>query len=157
MYSLDEVFLRSLECYISVYFPSCFASWEINTKITPWTQKQFVTIHLSLYDTSVIGAIIKIFQSKFESDIICKLVRNHEDNTNEIIYMHFPQIIIIEIHLFCKIRHGLNVWLYCTMLCLWHCMCYGHRQRPAIHATSNNGRPSYRPTSIRTCATSVMK
>ena len=44
MYSRDELFLLSLECYICVYFPRCFATQEINTKITlSWALKQFVT------------------------------------------------------------------------------------------------------------------
>ena len=34
MYSRDELFLHSLECYFGVYFPRCFATREINTKIT---------------------------------------------------------------------------------------------------------------------------
>ena len=32
MYSRDELFLRSLECYFGVYFPRCFATREINIK-----------------------------------------------------------------------------------------------------------------------------
>ena len=44
MYSRDELFLCSLECYFCVYFPRCFATREINTKITlSWALKQFVT------------------------------------------------------------------------------------------------------------------
>ena len=44
MYSRDELFLRSLECYFWIYFPRCFATREINTKITlSWPLKQFVT------------------------------------------------------------------------------------------------------------------
>ena len=42
MYSRDELFLRSLECYFGIYFPRCFATREINTKITfSWALKQF--------------------------------------------------------------------------------------------------------------------
>ena len=33
MYSRDELFLGSLECYFGIYFPRCFATREINTKI----------------------------------------------------------------------------------------------------------------------------
>ena len=33
MYSRDELFLRSRECYFGVYFPCCFATREINTKM----------------------------------------------------------------------------------------------------------------------------
>ena len=44
MYSCDEPFMRSLECYFGVYFPSCCATREINTKITlSWAHKQFAT------------------------------------------------------------------------------------------------------------------
>ena len=44
MYSREELFLRSLECYFGVYFPRCFATREKNTKITlSWALKQFVT------------------------------------------------------------------------------------------------------------------
>ena len=48
MYSSDELFQRSLEGYFGVYFPSCKATREINTKMTlEWTQKQFVTrVHI---------------------------------------------------------------------------------------------------------------
>ena len=43
MYSRGELFLRSLECYLDDYFPRCFATREINTKITlSWALKQFV-------------------------------------------------------------------------------------------------------------------
>ena len=45
MYSCEELFLRSLECYFDVYFPRCFATWEINTKITLlWALKEAVYI-----------------------------------------------------------------------------------------------------------------
>ena len=41
MYSIDERFQRSREDYFCVYFPSCEATREINTKITlEWAQKQ---------------------------------------------------------------------------------------------------------------------
>ena len=44
MYCRDELSLCSLECYFCVYFPRCFATREINTKITlSWALKQFVT------------------------------------------------------------------------------------------------------------------
>ena len=39
-----ELFLCSLECYLGVFFPRCFATRKINTKITfSWALKQFVT------------------------------------------------------------------------------------------------------------------
>ena len=44
MHSRDEPFLRSFECYFGIYFPRCFATREINTKITlSWALKRFVT------------------------------------------------------------------------------------------------------------------
>ena len=44
MYSRDEPFLCSLKCYFGIYFPRCFTTWEINTKITLlWALKRFVT------------------------------------------------------------------------------------------------------------------
>ena len=44
MYSRDEPFLRSLECYFGIYFPRCFATREIYNKIThSRALKQFVT------------------------------------------------------------------------------------------------------------------
>ena len=51
MYSRDELFQCSLECYFCVYFSRCFATWEINTKITlSWVLKQFVTrVHTLFY------------------------------------------------------------------------------------------------------------
>ena len=51
MYSTDEPFQRSQEGYSGVYFPSCEATREINTKITlEWAQKRFVTrVHTLFY------------------------------------------------------------------------------------------------------------
>ena len=51
MYLSDKLFQRSREGYFSVYFPSCEATREINTKITlEWAQKQFITrIHTSFH------------------------------------------------------------------------------------------------------------
>ena len=44
-----ELSLRSLACYFGVYCPRCFATREINTKITrEWSLKPFVTkVHTS--------------------------------------------------------------------------------------------------------------
>ena len=53
MYSRDKLFLRSLECYFAVNFPRCFATREINNKITlSWTLKQFVTRVHTLFSIS---------------------------------------------------------------------------------------------------------
>ena len=51
MYSSDKLFQRSREGYFGVYFPSCEATREINTKTTlEWAQKQFVTrVHTLFY------------------------------------------------------------------------------------------------------------
>ena len=51
MYSRGELFMRSREGYVGVYFPSCTATREINTKITlGWAHKQFVTrVHILSY------------------------------------------------------------------------------------------------------------
>ena len=51
MYSRGQLFMRSLECYFGVYFPSCAATREINTKITlEWAYKQFATrVHTLFY------------------------------------------------------------------------------------------------------------
>ena len=50
MYSSDEPFQRSREGYFGVYFPSCEATREINTKITlEWVQKRFVTRVYTLF------------------------------------------------------------------------------------------------------------
>ena len=51
MCSRNELFLRLLECYFGVYFPRCFTTREINTKITlSWALKQFVTrVHTLFY------------------------------------------------------------------------------------------------------------
>ena len=49
-YSSDELFLRSRDGYFGVYFPSCEATREINTKITlEWMHKQFVTWVYTLF------------------------------------------------------------------------------------------------------------
>ena len=45
MYSSDELFQHSREGYFGVYFPSCIANREINTKKTlEWAQKQLYDI-----------------------------------------------------------------------------------------------------------------
>ena len=45
------LFLHPFECYFRVYFPSCFATREINTKITlSWALKQlFTRVHSLFY------------------------------------------------------------------------------------------------------------
>ena len=62
------MFLRSFECYyFDVYFPHCFATREINTKIIlSWALKQFVTrVHklFSIY-TIVAGTVWTCTSSK---------------------------------------------------------------------------------------------
>ena len=53
MCSRNELFMRSLECYFGVYFPSCFANREINTKIKlSWALKKFVTRVHTLFSIS---------------------------------------------------------------------------------------------------------
>ena len=43
MYSSDKLFQHSWKGYVGVYFPSCKAMREMNTKITlQWAQKQIV-------------------------------------------------------------------------------------------------------------------
>ena len=51
MYLSEELFQHWREGYFGVYFPSCEATREINTKITlEWGQKQFVTrVHVLIY------------------------------------------------------------------------------------------------------------
>ena len=49
MYSCDQLFMHSLECYFGVLFPLLLTIREINTKIALlWVQKQFA-IHYSMY------------------------------------------------------------------------------------------------------------
>ena len=56
MHSRDEPFLRSLECYFGIYFPRCFATREINTKITlSWALKRLVTRVHTLYSMNKTG------------------------------------------------------------------------------------------------------
>ena len=51
VYSRDELFMRPRECQFGVYFPRCFATRQINTKITlSWALKQFATrVHTLSY------------------------------------------------------------------------------------------------------------
>ena len=51
MHLSDELFQHSLKVYFGVYFPSCEATREINSKITlELAQKQFVTrVHTLFY------------------------------------------------------------------------------------------------------------
>ena len=63
MYSSDKLFQRSREGHFGVYFPSCEATRQINTKITlEWAQKQFVMrVHTSFYFLhDITNPIIKI-------------------------------------------------------------------------------------------------
>ena len=58
MYSGDELLQRSREGYFGVYFPSCEARGEINTKITfEWALKQFVTRVHTLFFIRLIESI----------------------------------------------------------------------------------------------------
>ena len=51
MYSSDELFLCSLECYIGIYFQNCEATREIDINIAvEWALKQFSTrVHILFY------------------------------------------------------------------------------------------------------------
>ena len=62
MYSCDELFMRSLECYSCVYFPRYCATREINNKITlSWAHKQFATrVHTLFYASTYIILIIYV-------------------------------------------------------------------------------------------------
>ena len=53
------MFLWPLECYFGIHFPRCFATQELNTKITlSWALKQFVTqVHTLFSIYSLTGAI----------------------------------------------------------------------------------------------------
>ena len=62
MYSGDEPFLRALECYFGIYFPRCFATREVNTKITlSWALERFVTRVQTLF--SMYGPIKEAVKS----------------------------------------------------------------------------------------------
>ena len=50
MYVLLWLFTHSLDCSFGVYFPHCFASWEINKITLLWVHEQFATgVHTSFY------------------------------------------------------------------------------------------------------------
>ena len=51
MHSRDDLFMRSLKCHFGVYFPRCFATQEINTKITlSWAHNSpHEYIHYAIY------------------------------------------------------------------------------------------------------------
>ena len=68
MYSRGELFMRSREGYFGVYFPSCVATMEINTKLSlAWAHKQFVTrvtyiiLFLTRHNESINNAKTRIF------------------------------------------------------------------------------------------------
>ena len=70
--------MHSLACYFGVYFRRCFATWDINTKIThSWPQKQFATrVHtlLSMYismfaDCAVLNTDIAVNESNYKHSI----------------------------------------------------------------------------------------
>ena len=85
MYSRDEKFLCSLECYCGIYF---FATWE-NTKITlPWALKQFVTrVHALLlfshdrpWTSPWIKSISNASQLSGHCDVIINRLWRHQQN-----------------------------------------------------------------------------
>ena len=87
MYSSDELFHRSREGYFGVYFPSCEATREIDTKITlQWAQKQFVTRVPTLFYFLHDIAPIKI-------------------TTKSTIFTHRPRVSLAEFA-FCWWRHN---------------------------------------------------
>ena len=52
MYSSEELFQRSREGYFGVYFPSCEATSEINTKIThEWETVRHESTYIILFLT----------------------------------------------------------------------------------------------------------
>ena len=77
MYSCDELFLHSLECYFCVYFPRCLATQEINTKITlSWVVKQFITQVHTL--SSISNRIECCWYDSYQLE---KLERLHSEDT----------------------------------------------------------------------------
>ena len=61
MYSCDELFMHSLKCYFGVYFPRCYATREINTKITlSWAKKQFATRVDTLFYMNHNGVCVRL-------------------------------------------------------------------------------------------------
>ena len=78
MYSHDELFLCSLMCYFGVYFPRCFTSREINTKITfSWALKQFV-IHVY---TSFSIRLDRVNSLRLRYAIWCHFTHQHQTIT----------------------------------------------------------------------------
>ena len=66
LYSCDKLFLHTLECYFGVYFPRCFATREINTKITLlWALKQLITrVHTSFSIYYFNNCVLPYFSNK---------------------------------------------------------------------------------------------
>ena len=64
MHSRDELLLRSSECYVGVYFPRCFATREINTKIAlSWALKQFVIPVHTLFSIHSFMSLVYLYPS----------------------------------------------------------------------------------------------
>ena len=83
MYCRDELFLRSLECYFCVYFPRCFATREINTKITSrerWNSSSPEYIRYSLY-LNHMSSYIDTTRLIFSSQILVFSHRRSRDSS----------------------------------------------------------------------------
>ena len=135
MYSRDEPFLRSLECYFGIYFPRCFATREINTKITlSWALKRFVTrvhasfamyitIHIS-YKTTVIMQFIYKYWNGTETVKIYRIKRDKNKQLQNILICRCSTLHwnLSGVRCYGKTKHLLltqNAFSYCK-LCKIH-------------------------------------
>ena len=66
MYSRDELFRRPFECYFGVYFPRCFATRGINTKITLscawWALKHYSLFIIGTHGSPLIHILMKVLK-----------------------------------------------------------------------------------------------
>ena len=75
MYPCDELFMRSLVCYLGVYFPCPCPTRAINTTITlSWAHKQFATRVHALFDIYIYICVISTFHH-------CYTLVNNVQNT----------------------------------------------------------------------------
>ena len=74
MYSHEKLFLCSPKCYFCVYFPCCFATQEINTKITlSWALKQFITRVHTLFSIYIMNCLPVLPSHQRQSKLPCEI------------------------------------------------------------------------------------
>ena len=120
-----ELFMHSQEDFFGVYFPSCFATRQINSKITiKWAHKQFVTTVHSLFYSCMTWWKNKLWSKRQFSHIYfkwCHLCLAKKNIWSECVLVMMSQLIVQHwwwCHnwlgscdtLIWKLIYNLNIW-----------------------------------------------